>query len=287
MSLSLETKKLLLIAQKNEITEYNVYKNLALITKNPHNKEILTQISKEELGHYNFFKTLTEQEITPSKFKIFYYSTIAKIFGLTFGLKLMEKGEENAQINYTELQGISPKMKEIMSDEENHENKLIDMIDSKALQYTSSIILGLNDALLELTGALAGLTLAIQDSKLIAIAGVITGIAASLSMAGSSYLSAKEEGAKDAFKSSLYTGFAYIITVMILVAPYILLKNPLISLSITLSSVILIIFLFTFYISVAKNFSFKKRFLEMAGISLSVAILNFFIGLLVRKCIGV
>ncbi|MFA7685686.1 MAG: VIT1/CCC1 transporter family protein [Candidatus Gracilibacteria bacterium] len=287
MTFSLDTKNILLAAQKNEITEYNVYKNLAKITKNKHNKKILNQISTEELGHHDFFKTLTNQEVAPSKFKIFYYSLISRVFGLTFGLRLMEKGEENTQINYAEIKNVSPKMKEIMNDEKNHEDKLIDLIDSKALQYTSSIILGLNDALVELTGALAGLTLAINDSKLIAIAGTITGIAAALSMAGSSYLSAKEEGSKDAFKSSLYTGFAYILTVIILVTPYILLKNPLISLSITLSSVILIILLFTFYISVAKNLSFKKRFLEMAGISLSVAILNFFIGLLVRKYIGV
>ncbi|MFA6917983.1 MAG: VIT1/CCC1 transporter family protein [Candidatus Gracilibacteria bacterium] len=287
MTISTKLKKLLLQAQKNEITEHNVYKNLSRITKHKNNKKILEKISNDELGHYNFFKSLTKQEVHPSKFKIFYYSMIARLFGLTFGLRLMEKGEQNAQINYEEIKNVAPEMKKIMQDEKSHEDKLIGMIDSKTLQYTSSIILGLNDALVELTGALAGLTLAIQDSKLIAIAGTITGIAASLSMAGSSYLSSKEAGSKDAFKSSIYTGFAYIITVIILVLPYILLENPLISLAITLSSVILIIFLFTFYISVAKNLSFKKRFLEMAGISLSVAIINFFIGLLVKKYIGV
>ena len=198
----------------------------------------------------------------------------------------MEKGEENAQVNYENIKNISPKMKEIMKDEHLHEDKLIEMIDSKSLQYTSSIILGLNDALVELTGALAGLTLALNNAKLIAITGLITGIAASLSMAGSSYLSSREEGSKNAIRSSIYTGIAYIITVLILITPFLLLKTPLVSLGITLCCVIAIIFIFNFYIAVAKNLSFRKRFLEMAGISLSVAIFNFFIGLIVQKFIG-
>jgi VIT1/CCC1 family predicted Fe2+/Mn2+ transporter len=45
----------------------------------------------------------------------------------------------------------------------------------------------------ELTGALSGLTLAFRNTRLIAMAGLITGIAASLSMAGSEYLATKSE----------------------------------------------------------------------------------------------
>ncbi len=36
-----------------------------------------------------------------------------------------------------------------------------------------------------------------------------------------------------------------------------------------------IIFLFNFYISVAKNYQFSRRFFDMAGISLGVAALSF------------
>ena len=68
------------------------------------------------------------------------------------------------------------------------------MIREKQLDYVGSIVLGLNDALVELTGALAGLTLALQNTRLIAIAGLITAIAASFSMAASEYLSNKSDG---------------------------------------------------------------------------------------------
>ena len=51
--------------------------------------------------------------------------------------------------------------------------------------------------------------------------------------------------------------------------------------------VVLIIFFFTYYISVAKSLPFKKRFIEMAGISLTVAGISFLIGLLVKQFLGI
>jgi VIT1/CCC1 family predicted Fe2+/Mn2+ transporter len=148
------------------------------------------------------------------------------------------------------------------------------------------MVLGLNDALVELSGTLAGLTFAFQDTKLISLSGLITGIAASLSMAASEYLSSKADGEENAFKSSIYTGVAYIITVIILVLPYLLLSNPFIALGIMIGAVIMIIFVFNLYISVAKNLNFKKRFFQMAAISLGVALLSFFIGMAIDGIIN-
>jgi VIT1/CCC1 family predicted Fe2+/Mn2+ transporter len=149
-------------------------------------------------------------------------------------------------------------------------------------------VLGLNDALVELTGALAGLTLAFQNTRLIAIAGLITGIAASFSMGASEYLSNKSEGNNErALPSSLYTGIAYIITVVLLIMPYLLLDNYFLCLAITLVVAVLIILFFNYYISVAKDLNFKKRFLEMAILSLGVAALTFGISYFVRMFFGV
>ena len=50
---------------------------------------------------------------------------------------------------------------------------------------------------------------------------------------------------------------------------------------------VLIIALFNYYISVAKDESFKRRFFEMAGLSLGVAVFSFFIGFLIRAFLGV
>ena len=230
----------------------------------------------------------TRREASPKRWRVFFYYWVSRILGLTFGIKLMERGEEQAQVNYTRITAEIPEAKQIVEDEHAHEQELIGMIEEERLNYVGSVVLGLNDALVELTGALAGFTFALQNTRLIALAGLITGIAASFSMAASEYLSTKSEGkAERAIKSSIYTGVAYIVTVILLILPYMLIANYFICLAFTLGIAMLIIFFFNYYISVAKDYSFKRRFLEMAGLSLGVAALTFAIGFLIRKTLGI
>jgi VIT1/CCC1 family predicted Fe2+/Mn2+ transporter len=151
-----------------------------------------------------------------------------------------------------------------------------------------SVVLGLNDALVELTGALAGLTFALQNPSLIALTGSITGIAAAFSMAASEYLSTKSEGTeKHAVKASVYTGIAYIFTVIILILPYLLFSNIYLSLGLTLSAAVLIIAGFNYYYAVVKDEKFIRRFSEMAILSMSVALLSFGVGFILRQFFGI
>jgi VIT1/CCC1 family predicted Fe2+/Mn2+ transporter len=282
------TERLIREAQQAEITEHEIYRRLAEIPKHQGNKKILEEIADSELQHYRFWKTHTGREVEPSKPRVWFYSNVARLFGLSFGLRLMEAGEDLAQETYHELAEEIPEVARIEKEESEHEQRLIEMIDEERLQYASSIVLGLNDALVELTGALAGLTLALQNTRLVAVTGLITGIAAALSMGGSEYLATKaEEGRKEPLKASLYTGVAYLIAVAILITPFLVLGDIFISLGWTLANAILIILLFTYYISVAKGFSFRRRFGEMAAISLGVAMVSFFIGLAVRRFFGI
>jgi VIT1/CCC1 family predicted Fe2+/Mn2+ transporter len=203
--------------------------------------------------------------------------------GITFGIKLLEHGEEGAQQAYAKYLTDIPEAQKIMDEENAHEKELITLIDEERLQYVGSIVLGLNDALVELTGALAGFSLALQSTHTIAKVGLITGIAATFSMAASDYLSKKADNSeKSAFKSAAYTGVAYIATVLLLVFPYLIISNYLICLGITIFIAILIIFGFNYYISVAKDLNFKRRFTEMALISLVVSLITFAIGYLVK-----
>jgi VIT1/CCC1 family predicted Fe2+/Mn2+ transporter len=282
------TKKRFLAAQKLEITEHILYKKLADITASQKNKQTLNKIAEMELKHYHFFKEYTNEEVNPSLFKIKFYTFLSKIVGITFGVKLMERSEHTAQDIYKQLSKILPSAKNLLKDEELHEKQLLSILEEKHLSYTGSVVLGLNDALVELTGALAGLTFAFQNTRLIAIASLITGIAASLSMAASEYLSTKaEKNNRNPITSAIYTGIAYILTVIILVLPYFLFPNPYIDLAISLTLAICIIFMFTYYSSVIHDEPFRKRFTEMAGISLGVATLTFLIGFGIRKLIGI
>lgn len=274
--------------QRIEITEHHIYKRLAKTIKDPENSRVLGQIADDELRHYQDWKKYTQREIKPNMWEVWKYYLLSRIFGFTFGIKLMERGEEKAQENYGQLKGKIPNIDTWIHDEEIHEQKLLAMLDEERLHYAGSVVLGLNDALVELTGALAGLTLALQNVKLIALSGLITGIAASLSMAASEYLSTRsEETDKHPVRAAVYTGIAYIITVTLLVMPYLLIQNYIVDLIITLTVAVLIIAAFNYYISVAKDEPFRARFLEMAGLSLGVATFSFIIGYFIRQWLGV
>jgi vacuolar iron transporter family protein len=273
----------LLAAQINELTENHIYLNLAAKIKHEGNRKILEQIANEEGVHASIWQQYTGVEAKPNRWKIFKFTLIARLLGLTFGIKLMEKGESNAYLQYKGITAIIPEAEKIAQEEDSHEQQLISLLEEEKLEYIGSVVLGLNDALVELTGSLAGFSLALQNTKLVAMAGLISGIAAGLSMAASEYLSTKSEAEHDkAFKSALYTGVAYLITVVFLILPYLIFKHYLVCLSITLLIAILIIFAFNYYISVAKDYDFKKRFLEMAFISLGVAALTFGITYIIK-----
>ena len=178
---------------------------------------------------------------------------------------------------------------QIKQQEEEHEQALLGMLDEERLQYVGSMVLGLNDALVELTGSLAGFVFALQNTRLIALSGLIVGISATFSMASSEFLAARSEGRSDALKSCSYTGIAYLITVVLLIAPYLIFDSShyILALICMLAVVVLIIAGFTYYTSVAQDQPFKHRFLEMAVISIGVAVISFVVGILAKKFLGV
>jgi len=277
----------LLTAQRNEITESGVYRRLARLERDPENRRTLERIAADEARHYADFRAISGRDVEPDRWRLGAYVMVVRVFGLTFGVKLMEKGEQRAQGVYRELERTYPQLAGVRADEESHERALLGMLNDERLDYMGSVVLGLNDALVELTGALAGLTFAFQNTRLIALSGLVTGIAASFSMAASEYLSTRADGGENAGKSSLYTGLAYIATVLVLVSPYLLLQNYLACLAWTMGLAVVIIFGFTFYLAISKDMDFRTRFLEMAGISLGVAALSFGIGIVVKRLLGV
>jgi len=287
MYMDAEWKKKLMSAQRAEITEYHIYTQLADRTKDENNAAVLRRIGNEEKKHADYWKTKTGVDVQPNGWKIFKTVTMARFLGLSFVLKQMEKNEGTGSKAYDDLANDFPETKMISEDEKRHEKELLNMLDEEGLKYVGSIVLGLNDALVELTGALAGFTLALSDNKIISLVGLVTGISAALSMAASDYLSSKAEGDDKAKKSAIYTGVAYFFTVILLILPFLLLTDKFIALPITLAIAVLIIFGFNYYISVAKDLNFKARFFEMTFISLGVATFSFLVGYGLKLMLGV
>ncbi len=274
--------------QKDELIGYLVYHKIAKRMKKQENKEILEKIAQQELHHYQIWSDYLGELKSGYRLKVFFYYLISVILGYTFALKIMENAEEKSKAFYDSIKQYIDEAAKISMEEDAHEIELIGMLDEERLNYVGSMVLGLNDALVELTGTLAGLTFAIANPKIISLSALITGIAASLSMAASEYLSSKADDLPNALKSSIYTGIAYLVTVALLVTPYLVIPNqPFISLGVMLAIVILIIFFFNWYVSIAKSTPFKKRFWQMIAISLGVAIISFGIGTLIKVFLGV
>jgi len=287
--ISSKNMSLIKTMQQNELTESYIYEKIARFAKGEENQNTLRRLAAEERAHYEIWKRYTGISMKPEKLKVFWYSLMARVLGFTFAVKLMENGEEHAQEEYESLAREVPESISIRAQEEEHEHALLGMLDEERLQYVGSMVLGLNDALVELTGSLAGFTFAMQNTRLIALSGLIIGISATFSMASSEFLAARSEGRSDALKSCSYTGIAYLLTVVALIAPYLIFPNSqyMLALACMLVVVVLIIAGFTYYTSVAQEEPFKSRFWEMALISVGVAVMSFFVGIAAKHFLGV
>ncbi|PUE66500.1 VIT1/CCC1 transporter family protein [Arcobacter caeni] len=278
-----------LIQQQNEINDYTIYKTLALFQKDENNKNIFEKIAKEEKYHYDFWVKITNKQMEAQKFLVWWFVFLVKVFGTSFALKSLEKREAGAEEFYKELFEIYPESQRIYNQETQHEHELIGMLNDKKLLYAGAIVLGMNDALVELTGTLSGIALAFDKSLVVGLTGLIMGIAASLSMAGSAYFEAKENP-NETIKPltySLYTGVSYILTTAILVVPFFIFETMAYSLIMMFICALLAIVSYNFYISVAKDLNFTTRVLQMSAITFGVAIISFIIGYLVKYYFGI
>lgn len=276
--------------QVDEVTGCAIYEAMARrAKKSPQNSQILQTFAAEELSHAKFWEGYTGRKLKPNRLKVVWFRIASVLFGYTFVLKLLEKDESTGARDYATLAEEIPEAQKFAEEEHAHEQELIAMLDEERLQYVGSMVLGLNDALVELTGTIAGLTFALANTRTIALSGIITGLSATLSMAASNYLAERSDGNPNALKSSLYTGVAYLITVALLVLPYLVFPEMLYAwaLAAMIAIVVLVIFVFNYYISVAKGYCFRRRFGEMALISLSVAAISFVIGVVVKQVLGI
>ncbi len=283
-----DIERKILRAQKSEITEYLIYKRLSQSVKNPHNKDILKKISEDERKHYGILENHSGKAVGPDPVKVKFYYAVSKLFGLTFGIKLMEMAEKRSLKVYNEISSILPQVQTVMREEGKHEHQLIQMIDEERLNYVGAIVRGLNGALVELTGALSGLTLAFRNPQLVAAAGLITGTAMCFSLSSTEYLATKtEESSHHPLKAAFYTALANIITVALLIFPYLVFGNLYLALTVMLIDAVVVVSIFNFYISVARSLSFKTRVAEMILISLGISGLTFVIGYLIRSYFGI
>lgn len=275
--------------QQSMANQAGAYRAMSQHITDEANREALQNIAQEIADQARDWQRYTGKTMKADQRKVCKYERLARLFGFTFAAKLMEKHRVKLAEQSHCLESEIPRFDALQQKEISRDQQLFGLLHEKRLGYVGAMILGMNDAIVEITGTLAGLTLAMQNTRLIALSGLITGIAATLSMAASEYLAEKTNRKPDAAKSALYTGVAYFVTVVILLLPYLLLDNSLylLAMVIMLVLVVVVLALFNMYTSIAQGTPFGKRFGQMCLISLGVAALTFVLGLAVKVFLGV
>jgi len=284
-----ETLKKIEAYQRNEITEHILYGILAKRYRGG-NSEILKKISGDELRHYNFFKKITGKEMRPDRLKIFFYRFASRIFGITFTLKMMSNGEDRAEHSYEEVENSVPGIKKIVSEEAKHEEALISQIEEGIIRHMGSMVLAINNSIQEITGIVVGLTFALSNAMLVGKTALISGLAATLAMVASEYLSQKADAAEteggEPLKAAAYTGIVYIVVVAAIVSPYFIFEHHFTALAVALGAVVVIVTVFTFFMSVVKNLTYRKALFEVASITAGVIALSLGLGMLIKLIFG-
>ncbi|MDV3278088.1 MAG: VIT1/CCC1 family protein [Nitrososphaerales archaeon] len=278
----------------DEFADFTLYDRLAKrVANNSSFAEVLRELSATEKRHYEFWKKyIPEEKPKFSRAKLYLVLLFQTIFGLTFAVRYLERHESTVIKQYKSVADIIPAedkeaFREIIREEEQHEKEFRGRVESSSIRYISFVVLGLADALVEITGIHAG-SLGIYNSTVIAgLAGVIAGGAASLAMASAAFAQAKQGFQGSARLSAVYTGISYFVTAVILAAPYFLTRVMLNALSASLFFAVVILALATYYSSVISYKPFTRDFVEILLIMFGVTAALYFFGYFIRDLTGI
>ena len=82
--------------QREEATGARLYRSLSRVVREKNNSKVLADMAAAEEGHYAFWKKHSGGDQPPYRLRYLFHYVIARLLGLTFALKLMERGEEKA-----------------------------------------------------------------------------------------------------------------------------------------------------------------------------------------------
>jgi vacuolar iron transporter family protein len=275
----------------DEYSEYVVYQRLA--KRGRSGKEVFSKLSEMEYTHYEFWhKYCPEYKPKVNRLTLYFMLFIRTVFGATFVFKYLERNETKAVTKYESIRSMIPeadreRFERIILDEKEHENALGGAIKGSYVKYISFIILGLADAIVEISGIHAGSLGLYRTTELTGLAGIMAGAAASLAMASAAFAQAKQGFQGSASISAVATGVSYFVNAVVLALPYFFTK---VMLNAIISSVILatVIIAFTsYYNSVVSSSSFRRDFSELAGVMLGATVALYAFGTLLKSVFGI
>ncbi len=263
------------------------------VGKNTSFAEALTQLSATERRHFEFWmKYLPGEQPKFSKAKLYLILLLKRILGITFAVRFLERHESKTIHEYRSVEPLIPAedrsaFDQMLRDEEKHEKDFSNRVESSSVLYISFVVLGLADALVEITGIHAGSLGIYNVTEIAGLAGIIAGGAASLAMASAAFVQAKQGFKGSARRSATYTGVSYFITAVILAAPYFLTKAMIGALGISTALAVVILAMATYYSSVISGKPFRRDFVEILLIMFGVTIALYFFGTFIRIETGI
>jgi VIT1/CCC1 family predicted Fe2+/Mn2+ transporter len=288
-----ELEEVASVGISDEYSDYLMYRSLAKKVKEKDLADVLEHLAEREYKHYLFWKKyLKDKEPKVNSLRLHLVNLFRIIFGLTFAVRYLERHEEDVIKRYRTVAHLIPEQdrteyQEMLADEEHHEKEFSSRIESSTVRYISFIVLGLADALVEISGIHAG-SLGIYNSTEIAgLAGIIAGAAASLAMASAAFAQAKQGFQGSAKLSALYTGVSYFITAVILASPYFMTKDMIEALGVSLLLAVIILVVTTYYGAVIRAQPFTKDFAEITLIMFGATATLYIFGYFIRLTTGI
>jgi VIT1/CCC1 family predicted Fe2+/Mn2+ transporter len=290
---TLSIKEVAIEASKDELTDCAVYKKLSepRYEKNQKFREILSDLSKTEAGHFEFWIKYAPEKrdkIKAGTLALYYVVLLRFIFGVSFAVKYLEKREKKVIAKYKSVRHLIPEgdqaqFEKMIEDEEKHEAQFANQIQGGTVKYISFIVLGLADALVEIAGIHAGSLGLYKSTELTGLAGIIAGASASIAMASAAYAQAKQGFEGSASLSAFYTGISYFVSAVILATPYFFTKSMEFAIVSSLVAGVLIIAFVSYYNFVISEAGFKRNFFELAGIMLAATVALYILGYVVSE----
>jgi VIT1/CCC1 family predicted Fe2+/Mn2+ transporter len=269
----------------DEFSDFTLYERLSRTVSpdSPFNG-VLKELSATERKHYEFWKRyVPDEKPRLAKLKLYWILFLRRFFGLTFATRYLDRHEANVVKEYHGLAQLIPDddrhaYDEMVEDEIEHEKAFAKKVESSAVRYISFVVLGLADALVEISGIHAGWLGLFQKTEIAGLAGVIAGGAASLAMASAAFAQAKQGFTGSARLSAIYTGISYFVTAIILATPYFLTPNMILALGTSLTLAVTILAITTWYSIVIQQKPFMKDFVEILTILFATTIVVFVLG---------
>jgi len=285
---------------QDEYGDYAIYKYLAESHqgenfRNHRRKlgEVFGKLSETEYKHYQFWKKYSPSTVPKvSKLKLYGIVVIEALLGATFAIKFLERHEKTSlkQVRTVEKyipEEDRPQFDEMVKDEQEHEVDLAAQVQGSFIKYMSFIVLGLADAIVEISGIHAGSLGVYKSTELTGLAGIIAGAAASMAMASAAYAQAKQGFQGSAKISAVMTGVSYFINAVCLAAPYFLTKNAIEAMSVSLFIATIVLAGTSYYNSIISGSQFVRDFVELAGIMYGATIALYLFGEAMRVLIGI